>query len=196
MILPPSIYSSLKSSADFPGGPSFDLLCQGISIALASWLPLGVSLQGVTTGVIGTGTVQGILVFPVVPGTAALAIASTLHGPTAPLVARALDTGLASALSGCPYAGVSAGVSAGVDVSRVATLDLNSLALALRGTHSSLCEAQGGHGAIVPGFYQALARGIGAILQTGVTASPTGLVSPTGITGLLPSVGTSTSRLV
>lgn len=197
MIPPTTIAASLRSSADFPGGPTFGLLCQAIANALVAWLPTGTALVGVTTGVVGAGVVNGTVTFAGVPSVVLAAMAGNgFNGQTAPRLARVLSTGLNAALNGLTYAGVSTGVSSGTDVSHVTTVNVPALATAIQAAHASLCSPLGGHGATQPSFYTGLAGGIGSIIQTGVTLTPSGVVTPSGPVGVGATVGTSLSTFV
>jgi hypothetical protein len=193
-VIPPTVLAqALRTSAPFPGGVTFDLFCQAIAIATVTWLPTGVSLTGVTTGVIGAGTVTGTLAFTGTPALVLAAIGTSLTGQNVPALATVLSTGLTTGLVGLTYAGVSVGVATGADTSLVTRADVPTLAQVLRTTHTSLCAAQGGTGSVVPGFYEALASGIVSVIVTGATVPPTGVVAPTGPVGPGSSVGTSLS---
>jgi hypothetical protein len=191
MIPPATITAALRSSAPFPGGPTFDILCQAIANATVSWLP-SVGLTGVTAGVVGAGTVTGVMGFASAPPLV-LAAMSGLTGQNVSALATVLSVGLNSGLAGLPYAGVSAGVATGTDVSVVSRADPTTLAAALRTVHAGLCAAQGGSGAQAPNFYTALANGIVVVVRTGTGA---GAVAPSGPMGPSSSVGTSTSAPV
>lgn len=192
MLPPTTIAAALRSSAPFPGGPTFDLLCQAIANAVVSWLPTGVTLVGVTTGVMGAGTVTGTLSFMSTPATVLAAMAGTFRGQTAPQLATVISVGLNTGLMGLTYTGVSVGVATGTDVSHVVSANPTALAQVLRSVHSGLCAIQRGTGAQAAGFYEALAAGISTVVLTGMTIPP-GVVAPSGPAGAYPGVGTSTS---
>jgi len=189
MIPPAVIAAALRTSAPFPGGPAFDLLCQAIANATVTWLPTGVTLVGVTTGVVGAGTVTGTLAFAGTPPLVLAAMAA-LPGPNAPALATTLAAGLNAGLAGLPYAGVSTGVGTGTDASRVVSANVPTLAQVLRTAHIAACAVQGGTGSTVPVFYDALAAGIAAVVITGTGL---GAVAPTGPLGPSSSVGVSAS---
>lgn len=197
MIPPTTITSSLRGSADFPGGPTFGILCTAISNAVVSWLPTGVQLVGVTNGTIGAGTVTGTVIVSGVPSVVLAALVSNgFNGQTAPRIAQVLATGLNAGLAGLTYTGTSTGVSTGTDTSRAVRVDVVSLTEDLRVAHTALCTPMGGHGSQVPTFYSAIAIGIGTILQTATTVPGTGIVTPNGPVGPGASVGTSLSHFV
>lgn len=192
MIPPAVIAAALRSAAPFPGGPTLDILCQALAAAITGWLPTGVALTGVTAGVVGAGTVTGTLVFTGTPA-AVLGAMGAFTGPTVSPLSVMLSAGLDAGLAGLPYAGVSVGVGLGTDISHVVSVNVPALASILRTTHSAMCAPLGGSGAMVPGFYEALAAGVGVVVLTGATLPPTGVVAPTGVVGGLPLVGTSTA---
>ncbi len=183
--------------ADFPGGPSFHTLTNAIGLSLPPWLPTGVVLQGLTAGFIGAGSVNGSLIFlgNVLTATSELR-SGGVAGSQASRVARAISLGLTSVLTGSPYVGVSIGVSLGTDVSSVVSVNTVTLAAILESNHRGLCTSMGGLGSVAPGFYLAVARCIGAVIQTGVTVPGAGIVAPSGIAGFLPAAGTSVSAIV
>jgi hypothetical protein len=193
-VLPPAtIASALRSAAPFPGGPTFDLFCQAVAQSVTVWLPTGVSLTGVTSGLLGAGTVTGTLAFTSTPALVLAALSGTYSGPITNLLATVLSVGLNTGLLGLTYTGVSVGVATGLDTSRVISANGTTLAQVLRTTHAGLCAAQSGGGSVVPGFYEALANGIVTVILTGTTIPPTGVVAPTGPVGVASGVGTSTS---
>lgn len=114
-------------------------------------------------------------------------------GPTSSPLSVMLSAGLNTGLAGLTYAGASVGVGTGTDLSHVVSVNVPALATLLRSTHSAMCGPMGGTGAQVPGFYEALAAGVGVVVLTGATLPPTGVVAPTGPLGPSSSVGTSTS---
>lgn len=189
MIPPAVLAAALRTSAPFPGGPAFDLLCQSVASAVTVWLPTGVTLVGVTTGVLGAGTVTGSITFAGSPPIV-LGAMGALRGPNVSALATTLAAGITSGLAGLPYLGASTGVGTGTDVSRVVSANVPALSASLRAAHSAACAVQGGTGSSVPAFYEALASGIAAVLVTG---TGTGAVAPTGPLGPSSSVGTSTS---
>lgn len=150
------------------------------------------ALTGVTAGLAGAGTVTGTLVFTGTPA-AVLGAMGAFTGPNASPLSVMLSAGLDAGLAGLPYAGVSVGVGLGTDISHVVSVNVPALASILRTTHSAMCAPLGGSGAMVPGFYEALAAGVGVVVLTGATLPPTGVVAPTGVVGGLPLVGTSTA---
>ena len=191
MIPPGAIVAGLRSSTTFPGGQTFPLLCLTIANSIAQWIPTGIAISGVTAGAIGTGTVNGSLMFTgnVAAVTAAMT-SNGLIGQTTPMLATMLALGLSDSLTGSTYQGTSTGVAVGIDTSTVIP-NISTLAAILRTNHTALCATLGGTGSITPTFYQGIAAGIGVVMSTGITIPGTGLV--TGSPGPGSSVGTSIS---
>lgn len=192
MIPPTALAAALRSAAPFPGGPTLDILCQALAASIVTWLPTGVALTGVTAGVVGAGTTTGTLVFSGTPA-AVLGAMGAFTGPTSSPLSVMLSAGLNAGLASLPYAGVSVGVGSGTDNSHVVSVNVPALTTILRSTHSAMCASMGGTSAQVPGFYGALAAGVGVVVLTGATIPPTGVVAPSGPLGPSSSVGTSTS---
>ena len=194
MIPAPVLTAALRSAAPFPGGPAFNLLCSAIAQAVTLWLPTGVTLQGVTSGVTGAGTVNGTLFFSGVPGVVVSTLnGSGLAGSASTQMAQVISAGLNSGLNGLTYAGASVGVGQGLDQSQVSGVNVPTLATALESAHRGLCSAAGGSGSSVPGFYVSLARSIGVVIQTGRSRPPGGQVTPSAPLGPSSSLGTSLS---
>lgn len=194
MIPAPVLTTALRAAAPFPGGPSFNILCSAMAQALTLWLPSGVTLQGVTSGVTGAGTVNGMLFFSGVPGVVNSTLqGSGLVGTASSQMAQVIAAGLNSGLNGLTYAGASVGVGQGLDQSQVSGVSVPTLAQTLETTHRGLCSAAGGSGSSVPGFYVSMARAIGVVIQTGRTRPPGGQVTPTSPLGPSSTLGTSLS---
>lgn len=175
------------------------MLADAIGNAFATWavVPSNVLLQGVSTGVIGAGTVIGTLQLTGGPSLVVAGMtAGGLAGTTVAQVGTAIGAGLVSALSGTlTYQGVSVGVGSGIDVSFVSSVNAATLASALQASHLAQAATLGGSGASLPSFYAAIASGISSLLQTGVTLPGTGVVTPSGALGPSSTTGSSTSFL-
>lgn len=194
------ISAAIRGAASFPGGQTWGLLADAVGNAFTTWavVPGNVLVQGVTTGVIGSGTVVGTIQFT---GGPTLVVAGMsgggLLGTTVPQVGTAIGTGLMTALSGTlTYQGTSVGVAVGLDVSFIPTANVATLASALQLAHVALTATLGGTGANQPSFYSAIAAGIVDLVETGVTVPGTGIVTPAGPVGPSSSAGTSISFLV
>lgn len=197
MVPASAISGAIRGAAGFPGGQTWALLADAVGNALSTWAPTpgNVVIQGVSTGVVGAGTVTGSLQFT---GGPALVVAGMsgggLSGTTVAQVGTAIGTGLLSSLSGSLlYQGVSAGVGSGIDVSFIASANPATLAVALQLAHVALTGALGGTGSSLPSFYTAIASGISSFIQTGITLPGTGIVAPAGPLGPASSVGSTIS---
>lgn len=199
MVPASAISSSIRGAASFSGGTTWPLLCDAIGNAFTTWaaIPGNVVIQGVSSGVVGVGTVMGFFQFVGSPALASAALmAGGMTGVTAPQIGTAIGTGLLSSLTGTlQYQGISTGVGSGTDVSLIITVNQATLTNALQLAHTAICAAQGGSGSSLPSFYSAISGSIVAILQTAVT-SPVGVVTPSGPLGPGSSVGTTISFLV
>lgn len=200
MVPASAISSAIQGAASFPGGATWPLLCNAIGNAVSTWAvaPGNVLVQGVSTGVVGAGTVTGLLQFSPDPATVSSVIQGAgLAGTTVSQLGTALTLGMLSSLNGSlQYQGVSAGVAQGLDVSLVATVNTATLITALQSAHSALASALGGSGASNAVLYSALAAGIATIFSTGTTLPGTGIVTPAGPLGPASSVGATVSVIV
>ncbi len=195
MVPASAISLAIRGSATFAGGPTWPLLCDAIGNAVSAWavVPGNILILGVTNGVIGAGTVTGLLQ---ITGPASI-MAETLTsgglvGATASQLGLAIGLGLISSLSGqLTYVGVSTGVGSGIDLSAVTQANAYTLAPILRLNHAPLTAGFGGSGAQLPAFYDAISVGIAAMLLTGMTVPGSGVVVPSGPLGPGGSVGTS-----
>lgn len=176
------------------------MLADSIGNALATWavVPGNILIQGVSTGVVGSGTVVGTLQFTGPPSlVVAQMLGGGLTGQTVTQVGTAIGTGLLSSLSGSMlYQRVSAGVGQGLDVSFIASVNSATLSSAFQLAHVAITGALGGSGSSLPSFYTAIAAGIAAIIQTGVTLPGSGIVTPAGPLGPASSTGTTISFIV
>lgn len=199
-MIPGSVISaSIRGSASFPGGQTWGILADAIGNAFVSWAstPGNVILQGVTAGIVGAGSVTGVLTLTGGPALVVSGLSGGLSGVTVPQVGTAIGTGLISALSGSiQYQGVSVGVGSGTDVSFVSSANAVSLSSLIQAAHVSLTAGRGGSGANYPAFYTALGTGIASLIQTAVTLPGTGIVTPSGALGPSSSSGTSLSTPV
>lgn len=198
MVPASAISASIIGSASFPGGQTWSLLANAIGSALSTWAvtPGNVVIQGVSTGAVGAGTVTGFLQLTGSPSlVVAQMTAGGLTGQSVTQVGTAIGLGVLTSLSGSlTYQGVSTGVALGTDISSVVSVNTPSLASTLQATHTALAGTLGGSGSSLPSFYTAIASGIAAMVQTGVTLG-SGIVVPAGPVGPGSSVGTTISIL-
>lgn len=189
-VLPPALASTILAAGPEFKGPDFTQLATVYSIAVTTWWqsPTNLVVNGVTTGTVGGGVVNGKLFISPDPSPMVAAFAPAgLAGPLAPLLGRALGVGLASTINASgQYVGVSVGVGAGSDI--VTALVSNTPALTGIFMTSSLPRLAGFD---TRKLAVALSVGTSAMLLTG---RGTGVV--TGPTGPAPAAGTSISRVV
>lgn len=93
-------------------------LATGIGLAVAQWLPTGVSINAATAGTAGTGTCNGSLTVPPLPAAAVLFASQGMAGPQSVFLANAVSLGIAASVSGLPFTGPSVGVGTGVAVAK------------------------------------------------------------------------------
>ena len=190
------ISSSIQLAATFPGGNIWDIFCDSIGDAVASWItvPANVKLRGATAGATGAGTVQGKLLFPPNPTMLIQAIRSggSPGGNTTDRVATAVAIGIATSLSKTAlYTGPSVGVATGTDISRVVYANQLVLGTLLNASLTGRSTARGGHGPYSPAFMFSLASGISSMILQGGTLPGTGVVVPSGPVAPMTGVGTS-----
>jgi hypothetical protein len=185
----PAITSAIIAAGPTLKGADFLKIASAVGNGVASWalIPANLALQGVTTGVVGGGVVNGkvfVVPAPLVPGSVA---SVGLLGMMAPTLAQAVGIGVATAFNAsAQYQGVSSGVGVGTDVSKVSVANGPSLILMLQGVMNS----SGLVGGDVPRLASGLGTGIAALLLTG-----TGAGAVTGPAGPSPAGGTSISRV-
>lgn len=188
-MVPPSVLEgALLTSAPFAGGPTYPILCRAVATAVVAWAS-SVQLLGATVGVVGTGTVNGVLQFTATPDLLLTALQTGLPGSSAGGLAVALCAGLHTSLAGQRYVGQSVGVATGTDLSAVVGADVGTLAGLIEAAHHGGCLAAGGTGSSSPLLYQSVAAAVVVWWQTGIGV---GAVTPAGPVG--PTSGAGVSR--
>lgn len=184
------ITSSILSAGPDLLGPTFSLLCNAIGNSVFTWstLPANLALTGITSGVIGSGIVNGKLT--VIPNIAIIQTAlagQAVAGIVAPSLAKAVAIGIATAFSSsAQYLGSSVGVAIGSDVSFVSVSNAATLIpLLITNMQSSF----GSVGASANSVALGLANGIASLLQTAqgagsVAGIPTGTATVAGTSPL------------
>jgi hypothetical protein len=180
----------IAATPDLPG-PDTAKLAAVLGAAIQAWalIPSNVVINGVTTGAIGSGAVLGKLFVPVVPLPVNGAfVGFGFVGTNGQQLARGVGVGVATAFntSGA-YVGVSAGVGAGADVSKITFANPATLTALI----ISFGAAAGFLGPLFGALAGALGTGIAGLLVTG-----TGVGSVAGAGGPSPAAGTSISRVV
>lgn len=184
----------ITSSGPLLNGPVWYQIVGAVSLSIYQWVnaptPVpGISLNGFTSGTLGGGAVGGkILVTPApIPS---LPLFSFV-GPNSGLVGAAIGYGFSSAMNlDASYVGVSIGVSAGTDVSRVTRVNTASLIGILQGNFAAF--GVGGQTGVL--LASSIGTGIAAIALTG--SGVFGVVKPTGPASPLAGSGTSISKVV
>lgn len=191
----PVVTANIISAGAGLSGTKWLTVSGAVGLSVEQWvLAGGVSLTGVTTGTAGGGAVVGApgsLFFPPQPLPLNVALAAVeVLGPTGQLAAAALGVGVANALTTTAgYMGVSIGVGAGTDLSRVVYADPTLLT----GLLTANFAAFGVGGPIGLRLAGGVGAGLAALALTG-TGVITGIV--TGAPAPAPAVGTSTSKVV
>lgn len=175
----------------FPGSQNLPRIATAVGRSLPTWLPVptNVLVQGVTTGVLGGGTVNGKLF---VTGGAALVVAGLaaagMTGPAASGLGTAVGSGVASVLnSTAQYTGSSPGVGVGSDVSKISLSNSGTLIAILLGN----LQGAGVNGPLASQLATGLGTGIARIVQTGF-----GFGGVVGSPSPIPAVSTSLSTVL
>ena len=187
-VTPAAVAAAIMAAGPSLQGPAFKQLCVGVGIGVVSWsvIPANLIVQGVVTGGLGVGTVNGKLVVPpnVAPIVASVSGVS-LVGPSAAQVATAVGLGVANAYTATgQYTGAATAV--GGDVSKVVFANPVTLVAAL----ISGLASQGMVGPAASQLCSGLGTGLATMFLTGAGAGVS--VGPTGF----PGAGTSVSWVV
>jgi len=177
-------------------GPVWAQIAAAVGLSVEQWVRAGgITLTGVTTGTAGGGTVNNtpsaFLFFPPqpLPVNAATAAVSIL-GNTGQFAAAAIGIGVANALNvSAGYTGVSIGVGAGTDLSKVTSANAKLLTDLLLAN----LNAVGVGGPVALQFAGGVGSGLAALAFTGTSPVP-GIV--TGIPSPSAAWGSSTSKVV
>ena len=165
--------------AFMPGSSQFPKIATAVGTGIKSWIST-ITVNGATAGVAGSGTVQGKVLFS--PAQQIIASLSSIGfaGPTTPKIASAVQSALDGYLnSSTQYAGASAGVAAGTDISKVTGSQPGAIAIPFTLAfyiYTSL-TAQAATGPKIPQLAQGLANGIAIFVATG-----------TGVGGVVPII--------
>lgn len=196
-ISPVSIAGAIqKNGASEFQGENWPFLCQAIGQATYTWAlmnPFNLQLMGATSGTIGVGLAQGTLSIPPNPAIIQGSLNQQgLVGRHVPFLAQAIALGISESFASANYIGPSAGVSAGVDISKVVVSNGATLASFL--LPQLIANYAGGQ---ITEVNTKIALGIsnGISLQIASGFSSFGIVVPTA-PGPLPSGGVSQMGLV
>lgn len=184
MITEGTIYANLVAYRGEFLGVAFDSLARGISVGLGSWVPSGVLGVGVSTGLLGSGTVVGSVSNTVDPYGFYLAGLSGvgISGPLSISFAGVLSRALSESFRGVVYTGV-VGVGSGEDVSYF------SGDSTLEGYLASGLASSG----VVGVMSSSLARGVSVGVRSHI-ASLVGRGSIAGVPGMTPGSVPSSTR--
>lgn len=178
----------LAAGAAFPASKQLPQIATAVGNSVPAWLPLpsNVLSLGVTVGLAGAGIATGkIFVIPAGQVVGAVSAAG-LTGPVARNIALAVEQGTAALLNAsAQYLGVSIGVSAGSDVTKVALSNPATLISLLLAN----LAAAGLTGSNQPLFATGLGSGIASLVATGFGFGGVAPVVPAPA----PSAGVSTS---
>lgn len=187
----PTVASALVAAAPELVGPDWLRLSTVLGNAIAAWavVPANVVLNGVTTGVAGSGTVNGtVSVAPNVPLVAGALTSAGFAGPNSASLAKAVAVGVATSFTASAlYQGASVGVGSGSDVSTITAAN----PVALSGIIQATASAAGMNGPNIAQLSVGVGNGVAALLLTG-----TGVGVVAGPGGPVPGAGTSVSRVV
>ena len=196
--MPPSaafLYADLaafRAASPFPfAGTSFDQLAWAVATGIVSWASQ-VQFAGVVVGTAGAGVVNPLMSKVILPPNPALVIAGLssagMVGPNATALGTVVGQAVPKTISTVGgYAGFSAGVGVGADVSKCILAPGPALTAIL----IPLFSAFMGPGPAGPQMAQGLGAGIAALLLTA-----TGAGSVQGPPSIAPATGTTTSVLV
>lgn len=188
MLDPSILSSSIRGSADFPGGVTWGILCDVIGASYVQFLR-SLVCRGTCVGTAGTGSSSGSLLFSVP------VITPSFVGISTGRVMGAVLGGTCAYLnSNSSYVGVSAGVGSGVDVSAVLVPPGEAYLSILLPMASEGFRGFGSRGPVDTRFLAFLASSLSSMAGTGVTVPGTGVI--TGVASPSPASGASVSRIV
>jgi hypothetical protein len=177
-----------NSQGVYPGSQNVPKIASAVGKTLPSWLPIptNVLAQGITAGVAGAGAVNGKMFFT---GGIGLVIGGLtqagITGPSAQGLGTAVGGGVSQILnSSAQYAGISAGVGVGGDVSKVSLANPATLIPLLL----TNLQATGLNGPQAARLATGLGTGLAQFVQTGF-----GFGGVTGSPSPVPAIGTSVS---
>jgi len=187
----PSLSGAIITAAQsrFPGSQLTPKLALAVARSIMAWVSVlaNVTVQGITSGTAGVGSVNGKLGFSGAPNLVSIALNQAgVTGPTANGTGMAVGAGtLATLNASAQYTGASAGVGTGADVSKVSNANPATLIPILLANLSGQQVA----GASTTQLATGLANGISTLMLTGAGAGGVvGPASPIGAAGTSVSV--------
>lgn len=178
-VTPQSISSAIKASTPNLNGVDWVNACQALGFGIHKEIvnPSTVTLNGITFGVAGAGTIPtGKMSFAPVPNMQKLLAANNVKGVIATQIAVGCITGVTTALNAsCEYYGSSTGVGVGTDNSKVVFANPLAIAQSIQGC----LVAFGLKGIVAQNTARGIGYGISSILLSGVgVAGVVGSASP------------------
>ena len=174
-----------RAAAPFPFlGILFDQLALGVGIGITTWAisqPQNLALSGVATGVAGAGSIvfaaSKLLVPPTVAAVSAGLAGAGMVGPASPALATIMALGVSQAFTTyAQYFGVVAGVSNGLDVSKITVANPATLTAALQASLTGTMGAGPALSQLVAGLGVGLANllllGTGQATVAGIPTYP------------------------
>lgn len=193
-VLTASFLANQNSGPFSFNGPAFPPFCTALGNAIYSWAvgqPQNILLNGVSTGLVGAGTIlvpSSVVIVPPNPALIQAALSgSQYNGPLAPSLASVISSGLSQAFVQANYTGVVGGVGSGQDISHVVLANPATLIPLMLAQFSSLL----GQGPLALNLATGISIGIANLL---LTATATGTV--VGGSAPFPASGTSISTLL
>jgi len=188
-VIPNALTASiLVAGSSFPASKQLPQIATAVGTSIGAWLPIPANVLslGVTVGLAGAGVASGKMFFvpagQVVGGLTAVG----LTGPTIQVIAQAVELGTSATLNAsAQYLGLSFGVSAGTDATKVALSNPATLISLLLANMAAV----GLTGPSQPLLATGLGNGIAALVATGFGFGGVAPVVPAPS----PSAGVSTS---
>jgi hypothetical protein len=175
--------------ARYPGSQVIPKIAPAVARSILSWVsaPVNVTVQGVTAGTAGVGTVNGKILLTGAPNLVSLALQQAgVTGPSSSGVGLSVGAGVLSTFNAsAQYSGASAGVGTGSDTSKVSNANSAALIPIILGNLNAQAVAGVSNTTLATG----LANGIASLLLTGTgLGGVVGSASPVGAAGTSVSV--------
>lgn len=175
--------------ARYPGSQTIPKIAPAVARSVLSWVsvPANVTVQGVTAGTAGVGTVNGKLGLTGAPNLVSLALqAAGVTGPSSAGVGLSVGAGvLATFNASAQYSGASAAVGTGSDTSKVTRANAATLIPILLANFTAQQVAGVSNTTLATG----ISNGIASLLLTGLgLGGVVGSASPVGAAGTSVSV--------
>jgi len=175
--------------ARFPGSQTIPKIAPAVARSILSWVsaPVNVTMQGITVGTAGVGSVNGKLLLSGPPNIVSAGLAQAgVTGPSSAGIGLSVGAGILSTFNAsAQYTGASAGVGTGSDTSKVTQANPATLIPILLANLTANTVA----GISNTTFATGIATGIANLLLTGAgIGGVVGSASPVGAAGTSVSV--------